>query len=1290
MKKYICFFLLFLAQGACFFSDAQTININWEGLKPVRYSETDSGKYPYFSNKNYSLDEGIPTLYYSEKIDFSGNITLSNLQWKPVEASQLGSISLASVPTEDRYSASITKARDQNLLSVTIKTFKRTGNTVFQLTGFTINKTSPSYLKSSGVQSDTESVLQNGNWYKIKVKQSGVYKIDKNILQSLGIAINSLNPKTIRIFGNGGKMLPEPTSDFRYDNLQENAIAVFGEDDGVFNNEDYILFYAQGPDDWIRTALNTRHKKNIYEDYAYYFINVNQSPGKRIPSVPFQTPNSTVYTEYDDYQFYEEDILNLNKVGKIWLGENLGVKNNKEIDFPVHDLAPTAITWRYFWVSRNGTNGKVNVSYDGTPIYSAVLTPSGTETDYSMRNITQTVLPKNNLKFSLQFDNSANPSAELYPDYFEVIYKQKLKFNGSQMNFRTFDAIENGNIYGFNFVPTEDFEVWDVSDNVNARKLERSSNTYNFSYQFSSSVFKNELVAFKHNAAYTPEIVGKIPNQALHSISNVDYVIITVPEFISEANRLKNFHQSKNNLNVEVVTVNQIYNEFSSGGRDLTGIRDFLRYLYKKDNGKLKYALILGSCSYDFKNKTGTGHNLIPAYQSYTSTGLSNSFATDDFIAILDDNEASMIGEDANLMSSQLDIAVGRMIAKNLSEATLCVDKAIKYDNGNSSQGTPFGDWRLKTSLIVDIDGGGYNFQKSIEETIAQDIFETSLPEYVLQKFYIDSYKVDYTTGGARFPQVNTAIKNAFNNGNLVINYFGHGGSSSLSQYRLFTREDINSLTNFNEDYSRLPLFITISCDVSIWDNPSLNSLGDLLYLKKNGGAGFMITTNRAISIDYGLKMNPIIIKHIFTKETEENKFISLGEAIRLSKKEYLSGDNRKMSLLGDPAQSLAKPKRKIKLTKINDIDANSFTGTIRALDFVTLEGQVLNESDAPDTSFSGNIQTVLYDKPIDKKTLNNFNIGYLNPPLEYKEQTNAIYKGGSKVINGNFKTEFYVPKDINYEIGNGKLILYAENSQIDALQYKSDLKIGDINPNGINDDEGPKIGLYMNNLNFVNGGITDRSPYLLACITDSTGINSTGLGIGHDITEVLDNNVNNTIILNDFYTGGESSPCLNPNLKDYQQGKVWYRLYNLEPGNHTIKFKVWDINNNSSSATLDFIVVENGDQGLVIKRLLNWPNPFTTKTFFHFEHNCPDILEVQVQIFTVSGKLVKTINKTVTSEPFHEGYRTDKYGIEWNGLDDFGDKTGKGVYIYRVKVRGISEACKGSFSQIEKLVILK
>ncbi len=309
---------------------------------------------------------------------------------------------------------------------------------------------------------------------------------------------------------------------------------------------------------------------------------------------------------------------------------------------------------------------------------------------------------------------------------------------------------------------------------------------------------------------------------------------------------------------------------------------------------------------------------------------------------------------------------------------------------------------------------------------------------------------------------------------------------------------------------------------------------------------------------------------------------------------------------------------------------------------------------------------------------------------MNYKEQVNTIFKGGTNVQYGKFKFQFYIPKDINYEIGEGKLTVYAHNNVIDGVTTKK-IKIGDMNPDGLNDDQGPTIGLYMNNLNFVDGGITNRNPYLLACLVDETGINTSGVAIGHDITGVLDQDVEGTMVLNEYYEGGDNNPCTNPQVLDYQKGQVTYRLNNLELGHHQIVFKAWDINNNSSTQTLDFVVMEEGSDHIYIEKLLNWPNPFTNQTYFQFEHNCDSELDVMVQIYTISGKLVKTIRQTVSAEPWREGYRTGRFAIPWDGLDDFGDKIGKGVYIYRLSARGVNpEECKGSATAIEKLVILK
>ena len=453
------------------------------------------------------------------------------------------------------------------------------------------------------------------------------------------------------------------------------------------------------------------------------------------------------------------------------------------------------------------------------------------------------------------------------------------------------------------------------------------------------------------------------------------------------------------------------------------------------------------------------------------------------------------------------------------------------------------------------------------------------------------------------------------------------------------------------------------------------------------GGALVMITTNRPIGVAYGQEINGILLKELFNEEKEQN--ISVGEALRLTKiKKGSDADHKEVTIIGDPMIALARPKHDIVITKMMangvEIDLNK-EHQIKALDFITIEGEIRNSTNHQlMNNFNGSITNILYEKEVEKNYLRAF------PDEMYKEEFNTLYRGKGKVENGKFTLEYYLPKDINYEVGERKLVLYADNNQTDAVTVTK-VNVGGLNENNMNDKEIPQGKLYMNNLNFADGGITDRDPILVGCLTDNMGISSSGASIGHDIVATLDGNIQNSFVLNEYYDGGDNNPCINKNFKDYQKGQVMYQLKNLELGQHSITLKFWDINNNSNTASLDFVVMENGNSQLHIDKLLNWPNPFTNNTYFHFEHNCDSELEVLVQIFTVSGKLVKSIKQYVSSTPFREGYRTNKYAIPWDGLDDFGDKIGKGVYIYKVNVRGVNaETCKGSAQAIEKLVILK
>ena len=451
------------------------------------------------------------------------------------------------------------------------------------------------------------------------------------------------------------------------------------------------------------------------------------------------------------------------------------------------------------------------------------------------------------------------------------------------------------------------------------------------------------------------------------------------------------------------------------------------------------------------------------------------------------------------------------------------------------------------------------------------------------------------------------------------------------------------------------------------------------------------MTTNRPIGTTYGSDFNEHLVRELFTEVNHQN--VSTGKALVKAKQSYAvtSINNAKVNLLGDPMVSISRPKQDVKINtfKVNGEVVNYSTHQIKALDFVEIEGEVLSLNQTLDQAFNGNIQNILYEKPVTRALRNNKGHSGFSP-YSFTEEFKTIFKGSSKVENGKFTIRYYVPKDINYEVGERKLVLYAYSDTSDAVTTEK-VVVGGLNEDGIQDNEIPQGKLYMNNLNFANGGITDHDPYLVACLTDNTGINATGASIGHDIVATLDGKVQESIVLNEYFESGDGNPCIHKNLEDYQKGQVLYQLKNLELGQHQVQVKFWDINNNSNTASLDFVVMESGSNQLHIDKLLNWPNPFTHNTFFHFEHNCDTELEVLVQIYTVSGKLVKTIKQHVSSEPFREGYRTGKYAIEWDGLDDFGEKIGKGTYLYKVNVKGVdSELCNGTATAIERLVILK
>ena len=1313
-------YTVFLCLISAYFS-AQTITLQWEGYKENDYG-TEKVIYPFFSNHGYIVDNN--SVYVTLSYPTESQINIDKLQWQELSAKDIKDLSVNSLPATPSVSISyyFDDHQKQNA-NIKAEALKAENNKIYKLVSFEIvkseKKVAALYKKGSNKSGSTDNPLKSGTFYKIRVDKSGVFKITKQFLQQNGLNPSSINPKNFRIYGNGGLMLPEYNKDNRYSALQQDAIQVVGEEDGVWNDGDYALFYAQGPNGYNLFGSGNRRKDyrsdksknvvNIYDNYAYYFINFDIGPGDRISDLDNKVPNELI-KRYDDYQYINDEKYNLVKVGRIWTGDVIA--GSKELTFTTKSpiQANDVISFKTQIIAYTAQLGSATLSFNGNSITKNI---GAKDSDYlplqqqgSISNVTG-----NALKFNYSINTSSNPNAAFYFDYAEVQYKEDLTFNGTQMNFRSFDIDETtNNLYGFSLNNSAGAEqVWDVSDVTRPKRMvnkNNQNNVFNFGYLASSDVFNNEFTAFKSSAAFEPAFVGKIVNQDLASLSNVDYLIITQPSFMSQAERLAAYHHSNDSYNVQVVDVNKIYNEYSSGGKDITAIRDFITKL-NTPAGTLKYVLLLGDTSYDFKNRISPNTDILPSYQSEYSADVKSSYVTDDYFVMTAPQTA------ADISQILPDLPIGRLPAANIQEAKTLIDKTLAYYNALPGQSNPFGEWRLKLDFVADddFDGSGPGnipgpFHNLVDYSIKQT-FETNTdkPEYNIKKLYLDAFPAVTSAGGQRFPQVNQAISNDVGN-SLYLFYFGHGGVNGWAQERVLTSAEVQGFNNFTPVYSRFPLVSTITCEFTLWDDPATNSVGEQMIKHATGGAATMITSSRAISVDYGRKLTPLFTGSLFKLDPVTKDFAPLGDAHLAAKKQYAATyypgnptasvtDHLRVNFLGDPAMKLSRPKNLITIDNVDSPDPTK----IRALDFVKVTGHISKVDGSPDNSFNGRVAINIFDKKITKTTLNNDNLPGLANKLTFQEEPSAIVKASGKVVNGQFLVEFYVPKDINYNVGEGRLMAYADNfeskgagsgkSSFDVFANKATI-VGDINPNGINDTEPPTVNLYMNNINFANGGITNQNPTLLACVKDNMGINSTGSGIGHDITFVLDGDVVNTTAINDYFSSGDGNGCTS-NLADYQKGSVTFPLKNLKPGEHQLVFKVWDINNNSTSSTLNFIVKDESEKKLIVNRLLNWPNPFTNKTYVQFEHNCDDILDVNVQIYTITGKIVRTLSATVSAEKSLEGFRTPRQAIEWDGKDDFGDTVAKGTYIFKIFARSQNqEKCTGGATSVEKMVLLK
>lgn len=1106
------------------------------------------------------------------------------------------------------------------------------------------------------------SVLASGEWHKVAVRSTGVYKITASELSAIGIDPAGIDPRNIRIYGNGGGMLPEECAAFRYDDLMENAIYVSGEADGSFDAGDYILFYGESPDEWVwNSGLEKfEHVKNLYSDNTYYFITTSLGAGKRIGSQSSVTdPATHQVNSFTDHKFIEQDDLNIVRTGRDWFEyPPFEVQTSADYSFNFPNLITTVpLKMKSRVAARSSTTSNFKYYLNGTQLFETLnVTQVSFSTDqYANTAYTHTEFDATGAVVNISVNYSKPLSASIgWMDYIALNARRSLSFSGGQMAFRDPESVAPGNIAQYQLGNASgQLRVWNVSDPLNITELNTNLNGSSMEFRLPADSLL-EFISFDGSSFYSVTPAGQVANQNLHGVSAPDLVIVSHSLFLSQANRVANHHRDHDGLDVLVTDVEKIYNEFSSGAQDITAIRDFMKMLYDEApaGDECRYLMLFGDASYDYKDRLEDNNNYVPTWEDKRSMNIISSIATDDFYGFLDDGEG---GGGTNL----LDIGIGRLGVSTQESARQMVDKIIHYATGGEEV---FGSWRNVVCFVADDEDGNLHMEDHAEKMAVR--LDTSYGYLNVDKIYLDAYEQISTSGGQRAPDVNDAINRRMEKGCLIMNYTGHGGEAGWAHERILGITDINNWDN----YYRMPIFITATCEFSRYDDPTRVSAGELVLLNPDGGAVALYTTARATYGSPNFQLNNAMYDFMFEKV--DGEYPRFGDLIRNAKNKSgnITDNDRKFILLGDPALKLAYPEHTVNTLRINDIAVSAVPDTIKALQKVTVSGQLVDENGFLISTYNGILRPTVYDKPTEVQTL------VTDPdsqPFTFKLLMAKLFNGKANITNGEFTFSFIVPKDIAYDFGYGKISYYGSNETTDATGYYKNIVIGGFDNSVPPDDQGPQIELYLNDENFAFGGITDENPVLLAYVSDSSGINTVGTGIGHDIVTTLDNDNNKSVIINDYYESDVDS---------YSSGVISYPFSSLSKGNHSLKLKVWDVHNNSSEAYTEFVVAESAE--LAIEHVLNYPNPFTTNTAFYFDHNQPgSMLEVQVQIYTVSGRLIKTIDEFVMTN----GYRSDP--IHWDGLDDFGDRIGRGVYLYKLRVRSQD----GSFAEkLEKLVILR
>lgn len=1076
----------------------------------------------------------------------------------------------------------------------------------------------------------SESVLNSGKWVKIQVAEDGIYKLTAADLKKMGFS----NLDKVAVYGYGGWPLDEDFSTTYIDDVPEVA---------VWRSADYLLFYGKGPRKWEYSSSDKSfiHTNNPYSNYGYYFVTEKETAGRTMEKAASAAGATLQVTTFDDYVLHEEELVSVNSSGRELYGESFTSTLSRDFTISVPGITNDEGKATLSFISRG--NGTITMNVDGNALISGSVSVPSDEYEVARELYRERAWMADKgetVKVNIGYSTTGHKNVHL--NYFRLQMKRQLKVYDNYTFFRSFSARGNASRFVIQGADASTL-VFDVTDGVNPQQMETSLNGTELSFSIPASASLREFVVVKPSQIKAPVTVGEVANQNLHALPQQDMIIIAQPNFTTQAERLAEAHRTKDNLTVRVVTPESIYNEFSSGTPDATAYRRFMKMFYDRKTSEAdapKYLLLFGDGSFDNRKLTSAWKsvdmsNMLLTYQTENSLS-SQSYVIDDYFGFLDDADNKK-----SLQNKKLCLGIGRFPIRTVEQATQMVDKVISYmENKNT------GSWKNNLCFMADDGSNTDGFMTEHMEFADQlaGYVESEHPEFLVNKLYYDAYKKDMTAG--TYPDVRSGLQKLLKDGLLLFNYTGHGGTTALSDEKVLTQTDINQFT-----YTHLPVWVTATCDFTRFDDLN-TSAGEDVFLNKSSGGIALFTTVRVAYSRPNFPINDNVIRNLFERNNGRRR--TLGEVMQATKNTLSSVYKLGFCLIGDPAVKMAYPEFGMKVTTVNgqSVDGNSIS--FKALEKITVEGEVLDASGQLVTDFTGIVNPTVKDSKVTVTCLKNSNKDD-SPAFTFTDYPNTIFIGNDSVRNGKFSFTFTVPKDISYSNLQGKMNLYAVDTESgnEAQGNFDNFIVGGTSDTAETDTIGPEIrALYLNDTTFVDGGQVNTTPYFVAELWDKSGVNITGSSVGHDMMLVIDESTVLSYNLNSYY---------ELLLGEDGTGIVKFPIPALEPGKHTAEFWVWDILNNSTVRTFTFEVVEGLKPFLF--DVIATPGIAREQVTFHLMHNRPESrMRVGIMVYDLAGRQLWKHEESGTSGLF------ENYTVSWD-LTSGGARMRPGVYIYRAAI---------------------